>query len=122
MPTYEYACEVCGNRFDVRQSITADPLTACPTCDGRIKRVIHASGIVFKGSGFYKTDSRTTTKEAAGAGAGTTGEDKSTTSTEESKPAAEAKSADNATPATPTSEAKPAKPAAPAASSATASS
>ncbi len=59
MPMYDYACGACGHRFEVRQSFTDDPLTECPECKGTIRRVIHAPGIVFKGSGFYKTDSRT---------------------------------------------------------------
>jgi putative FmdB family regulatory protein len=58
MPLYEYACQECGHRFEVRQGIREDPLTTCPTCGGAIRRVVQPVGIVFKGSGFYKTDSR----------------------------------------------------------------
>ncbi|HLT18073.1 MAG TPA: FmdB family zinc ribbon protein [Thermomicrobiales bacterium] len=58
MPLYDYACEECGHRFEVRQSFSDDPLTVCPECEGHIRRVIHPSGIIFKGSGWYITDSR----------------------------------------------------------------
>ncbi len=58
MPIYEYACDNCGHRFEARQSFADDPLTTCPECQGHIRRVIHASGIIFKGSGWYVTDSR----------------------------------------------------------------
>jgi len=59
MPLYEYACAVCGHRFEIRQGIRDASLTECPECAGAIRRVVHPVGIVFKGSGFYKTDSRT---------------------------------------------------------------
>ena len=58
MPIYDYACDNCGHRFETRQSFSDDPLTICPECQGHIRRVIHASGIIFKGSGWYVTDSR----------------------------------------------------------------
>lgn len=58
MPTYDYKCEKCG-RFEAFQRITAEPLTACPTCGGSVKRLVSASaGIIFKGSGFHTTDYR----------------------------------------------------------------
>ena len=58
MPLYDYQCDHCGHRFEVRQGIKEDPLTVCPQCEGSIRRVIHPVGIVFKGSGFYVTDNR----------------------------------------------------------------
>ncbi|TAK37134.1 MAG: hypothetical protein EPO21_00220 [Chloroflexota bacterium] len=58
MPTYEYECTVCGNRFERRQRMKDDPLTDCPSCQGRVRRVLFPVGIVFKGSGFYVTDNR----------------------------------------------------------------
>jgi putative FmdB family regulatory protein len=58
MPTYEYLCASCGHRFETWQRITEDPLTTCPECGGQIKRVLFPAGIVFKGAGFYATDSR----------------------------------------------------------------
>jgi putative FmdB family regulatory protein len=58
MPTYEYACTNCGNRFEVFQRIEEDPLRICDVCGGPLRKVFHPAGIVFKGSGFYATDSR----------------------------------------------------------------
>ena len=58
MPTYQYACTECGEQFEVVQKFTDDALTACPACDGRLRKVFSAVGVVFKGSGFYRTDSR----------------------------------------------------------------
>jgi putative FmdB family regulatory protein len=59
MPTYEYECEKCKHRFEVFQSITASPLKGCPKCSGNVRRLIGTgSTIIFKGSGFYKTDYR----------------------------------------------------------------
>ena len=58
MPTYEYACTACGQRLEAVQNFTDDPLTECPECGGVLRKVYGAVGIVLKGSGFYKTDSR----------------------------------------------------------------
>ena len=58
MPTYQYACTECGERLEVVQKFTDDPLTVCPACEGRLRKLFSAVGVVFKGSGFYKTDSR----------------------------------------------------------------
>lgn len=58
MPTYQYRCRDCGEDLEVVQSFTDDALTTCPTCEGSLKKVFSAVGISFKGSGFYKTDSR----------------------------------------------------------------
>ena len=58
MPTYSYACTECGNRFDVVQAFTDDALTNCEQCDGRLRKIFGKVGVVFKGSGFYRTDSR----------------------------------------------------------------
>jgi len=58
MPTYEYVCKSCGDRLEVQQRFTDDPLTECPTCEGPLRKVFGNVGIAFKGSGFYKTDSR----------------------------------------------------------------
>ncbi len=58
VPLYDYQCDTCGHRFEVRQGIREDPLTVCPQCGSPIRRVIHPVGIVFKGSGFYINDSR----------------------------------------------------------------
>jgi putative FmdB family regulatory protein len=58
LPTYEYACTTCGHRLEAVQSFTDDPLSECPECGGALRKVYGAVGIVLKGSGFYKTDSR----------------------------------------------------------------
>ncbi len=59
MPTYEYVCKECGDKFDIVQSFSDKPLKKHPgECGGPVQKVFHASGIVFKGSGFYVTDSR----------------------------------------------------------------
>jgi len=67
MPTYDYRCEKCGNTFEVFQSMTAPKLTTCPSCRGKLKRLMgKGAGIIFKGSGFYATDHRSPGyKEAA---------------------------------------------------------
>ncbi|MPZ94593.1 MAG: FmdB family transcriptional regulator [Propionibacteriales bacterium] len=69
MPTYQYACTECAHRLEVHQSFTDDALTECPVCDGRLRKVFNAVGVVFKGSGFYKTDSRAESKAAKTAAA-----------------------------------------------------
>jgi putative FmdB family regulatory protein len=58
LPTYEYACTACGHRLEAVQKFSDDPLTECPECGGPLRKVYGAVGIVLKGSGFYKTDSR----------------------------------------------------------------
>ena len=58
MPTYQYACTECGHAFEQFQSFSDDSLTVCPECEGRLRKVFNAVGVVFKGSGFYRTDSR----------------------------------------------------------------
>jgi putative FmdB family regulatory protein len=58
MPTYQYRCAACENRFDAFQKFSDDPLTDCPECGGHVRRVIQPVGVVFKGSGWYINDSR----------------------------------------------------------------
>ncbi|WP_207343581.1 FmdB family zinc ribbon protein [Arthrobacter sp. E3] len=58
MPTYAYACKDCGHAFDIQQSFTDDSLTVCPECRGKLRKKFNSVGVVFKGSGFYRTDSR----------------------------------------------------------------
>lgn len=65
MPTYEYACRACGEHLEVVQSFKDDPLTECPSCGGELRKVFGAIGIAFKGSGFYRNDSRES-KESKG--------------------------------------------------------
>jgi putative FmdB family regulatory protein len=76
LPTYEYHCDSCDRNFDMVQSFHDDPLEACPTCGSPVRKVFGSVGIVFKGSGFYKTDSRTTAKAKAGDGTSASGDAK----------------------------------------------
>src|ERR1700730_2938642 len=69
MPTYEYACKKCKKHLEVVQSFKDDALTTCPNCGGPLRKVFGAIGISFKGSGFYKTDSRPKEKEKVGSSA-----------------------------------------------------
>jgi putative FmdB family regulatory protein len=70
VPTYQYACTSCGEQVEVVQKFTDDPLTVCPVCGGALRKVYSAVGIVFKGSGFYRTDSRAEAKSGSGAAKG----------------------------------------------------
>jgi putative FmdB family regulatory protein len=67
MPTYEYACTECGEQLEVVQSFSDDQLTVCPACQGKLRKLFSPVGVVFKGSGFYKTDSRSAAKKKVGA-------------------------------------------------------
>ena len=71
MPTYSYACTECGNRFDVVQAFTDDALTTCEQCSGRLRKLFNSVGVVFKGSGFYRTDSREAAKSSTNGSAKT---------------------------------------------------
>ncbi len=64
MPTYEYACRGCGEHLEIVQSFKDEPLTECPNCGGELRKVFGAIGIAFKGSGFYRNDSRPEPKES----------------------------------------------------------
>ena len=65
MPTYEYACKGCGEHLEVVQSFKDDALTECPSCGGMLRKVFGSIGITFKGSGFYKTDSRSSSSSTS---------------------------------------------------------
>ena len=85
LPTYQYACTECGHAFEQFQSFTDDALTVCPECEGRLRKVFNAVGVVFKGSGFYRTDSRTDGKSATTSSStsdSSSGEKKAETKTE----------------------------------------
>ncbi|EMY35458.1 FmdB family regulatory protein [Arthrobacter crystallopoietes BAB-32] len=82
MPTYAYGCKDCGHAFEIQQSFSDDSLTVCPECSGALRKKFNSVGVVFKGSGFYRTDSRdskststvpaNSTKSEGGAGAPST--------------------------------------------------
>ena len=65
MPTYSYSCTECGNRFDAVQAFSDDALTTCPKCSGKLRKLFGSVGVVFKGSGFYRTDSRDSSKSSS---------------------------------------------------------
>ncbi|MFF4247570.1 FmdB family zinc ribbon protein [Streptomyces sp. NPDC001822] len=100
MPTYQYQCTQCGEGLEAVQKFTDDALTVCPNCEGRLKKVFSAVGIVFKGSGFYRNDSRgssssstpSTSSPAKASGSTGSTSGSSSTSGSESKPAATAAS------------------------------
>ena len=88
MPTYQYACTACGDQLEAVQAFTDAPLTECPACRGRLRKVFSAVGVVFKGSGFYKTDSRA----GSGKGGSSDGAGKSESTKSDSAPAASSSS------------------------------
>lgn len=95
MPTYQYQCTECGEGLEAVQKFTDDALTVCPNCEGRLKKVFSAVGIVFKGSGFYRNDSRGSSSSSTPATSTTKASDSSagsSSSKPESKPAASASS------------------------------
>ena len=113
MPTYQYACTACGEELEAVQSFTDAALTACPACQGQLRKVYSAVGVVFKGSGFYKNDSRAASKgsgesksagdkpaktETAASSAGSSST--AASSSGSTKTAAPAKPASTSTPAT----------------------
>lgn len=88
MPTYQYACTACGEQLEAVQSFSDSPLTECPACGGALRKVFSAVGVVFKGSGFYKTDSR-----SSGKGGSSDSKPAESKPAGDSKPAAESKPA-----------------------------
>ena len=99
VPTYQYACTDCDHAFDQVQSFSEDSLVECPQCNGRLRKIFNAVGVVFKGSGFYRTDSRSEARTAeAGKSADSTGSTDTSTSTEgkSTEKSAETKSSDGA--------------------------
>ena len=89
MPIYEYRCTECGHQFEVHQRFSDAPLEVCPNCQGKLRKVFHPAGVIFKGSGFYTTDYKSSAKSS---GNGSSGEAKSDKS--ESKPESKSDSAD----------------------------
>ena len=82
MPTYSYACTACDHKFDAVQAFTDDALTTCPECSGRLRKLFNSVGVVFKGSGFYRTDSREAQKSSSSGSSGSGSE----TASEKSAP------------------------------------
>jgi putative FmdB family regulatory protein len=97
VPTYSYACTECGNRFDVVQAFTDDALTTCEQCSGRLRKLFNSVGVVFKGSGFYRTDSRESAKSETNGSAKTSsssGTDGSSSSDKSGSPEKSSSSSD----------------------------
>ncbi|MFI7481787.1 FmdB family zinc ribbon protein [Kocuria sp. M1R5S2] len=98
MPVYAYACKDCGHAFDIRQSFSENALTECPECNGGLRKKFNTVGVVFKGSGFYRNDSRGSGEGGSAAPAGgsteSSSERSSEKSTEKSTPKSSEKSAD----------------------------
>lgn len=104
MPTYSYACTECANRFDSVQAFSDDALTECPQCSGRLRKLFGKVGVVFKGSGFYRTDSRESTKTSSNGSAkssseSTSSSEKSSSSSSDSSSSASSSSASSSAPA-----------------------
>lgn len=93
MPTYSYACTECDNKFDVVQAFTDDSLTECPQCSGRLRKVFGKVGVVFKGSGFYRTDSRESGKTSTSASAKSSSSESSSSGSSDSSSSSSAAAA-----------------------------
>jgi putative FmdB family regulatory protein len=85
VPTYSYQCTECADRFDVVQAFTDDTLTTCEKCSGRLRKLFGKVGVVFKGSGFYRTDSRESGKKSTGSSNGSSSSSESSTSSSSSE-------------------------------------
>ncbi|MYR06462.1 FmdB family transcriptional regulator [Gordonia sp. SID5947] len=84
MPTYSYACTECDNKFDIVQSFSEDSLSECPQCTGRLRKLFNSVGIVFKGSGFYRTDSRSGSSSSETSSSSSSSESSSSSSSSDS--------------------------------------
>jgi len=101
VPTYSYECTECADRFDVVQAFTDDALTTCEKCSGRLRKLFSAVGVVFKGSGFYRTDSRDSAKKSKSSTNGSSTSESTTSSgSSESKSSSSAEKSTSSTPAT----------------------
>jgi putative FmdB family regulatory protein len=100
VPTYQYACTECDHAFEQVQSFSDDALTTCPECQGRLRKLFNAVGVVFKGSGFYRTDSRAKETSASGE-SGSKSETKSDSKSDSKTPAAASSSPSSSTAAAP---------------------
>ncbi|MCT7657384.1 FmdB family zinc ribbon protein [Mycobacterium deserti] len=94
MPTYSYACTECGHRFDAVQAFSDDALTTCGECNGRLRKLFGNVGVVFKGSGFYRTDSRESAKTSSNGSSSSSSESSSSSTSSEKSDTSSAKSSD----------------------------
>jgi len=105
VPTYSYVCTECGDRFDKVQAFTEDALTTCEKCSGRLRKLFNSVGVVFKGSGFYRTDSREAGKKDKGSSNGSSsssssGDSGSSSTSSESKSSSSGEKAGSSTAST----------------------
>ncbi|MGK5729100.1 FmdB family zinc ribbon protein [Streptomyces sp. URMC 124] len=103
MPTYQYQCTECGEGLEAVQKFTDDALTECPSCQGRLKKVFSAVGIVFKGSGFYRNDSRGASSSSSPAKSSTTSSTTSSASKSSESSAAKSSASSTASSSAPAS-------------------
>ncbi|WP_081631695.1 FmdB family zinc ribbon protein [Nocardia sp. 348MFTsu5.1] len=101
MPTYSYACTQCDNRFDIVQSFSDNSLTECPQCAGKLRKLFNSVGIVFKGSGFYRNDSRSTSTSSEPSSSSDSSTKKESTSTSSSSDSSSSSSSSSSTSSTP---------------------
>ena len=102
MPTYSYACTECDNRFDAVQAFTDDALTTCPECSGRLRKLFNSVGVVFKGSGFYRTDSREAAKSSVKSDSSSSSSSEKTSSSSDSSSSSSTSSTSSSSPSTST--------------------
>jgi putative FmdB family regulatory protein len=100
VPTYQYACTECGERLEAVQSFSDPALTECPNCHGKLRKVFNSVGVVFKGSGFYRNDSRAGGGSASGTSTDTKSESKSSSSSSDSGSSTSSTSTTSTTPST----------------------
>lgn len=97
MPTYQYRCSECGHAFEQVQSFSDDALTVCPECNGVLRKVFNSVGVVFKGSGFYKTDSRSSNTSSTPAAAASSDNSSSSSSSSDSSSGSSSSSSSSST-------------------------
>lgn len=107
MPTYQYACTACGHQLEAVQSFADEPLTECPACEGRLRKLFGSVGVVFKGSGFYRTDSRSAEKSKSSSSSSST----TPSSSSSSSTSSDSSSSSSTTSSSPSSTSKPSAPA-----------
>ena len=105
VPKYQYQCKDCGEALEVQQSFTEDALTVCPNCGGNLRKVFNAVGVVFKGSGFYKTDSRSSSSASSPASSSSSSSDSGSSkpATSGSTPASSSSASSSSASSTPAS-------------------
>lgn len=93
MPIYGYRCTNCGHQFEVYQKMSDEAIQVCPKCEGKVTKILYPTGVVFKGSGYYSTDYKSSGSSTSSNGSGSSGESK-TESKSESKPESKSDSSD----------------------------